>query len=228
LDLIGQITDTDIGSFFQQRDGTFNFFDQSFYGTWVWTPSTSTGVWTVGTFTPGADHIWTDDNSGYPYEGPTLQVIRDDADVWTMVQVTPQAGTEQIYENVAAEERWGYSTLTKTATVHTSNTLALSTATFLGYLFQNSLPRVQQVDLSSNTVLSGTVGGLMTAILGAQFGDVVEFKRTSPNASTSGTYPSVKAQIDQKMVVESRSLKFKSDTGELTASFELDPYPLRP
>jgi len=227
LDLIGQITDTDIGSFFQKPNGTLNFFNQSYYGTWAWTPSTSSGTWTVNTYTPSGDHVWTDDNSGYAYQGTSLQVVRDDADIWTMVQVTPQAGTEQIYENTSGEARWGYSTLTKTATVHTSLTLALSTATFLGYLFQSPLPRVAQVTLTSKTVQGGTVGGQMTAILGAGLGDVVEFKRTSPNASTSGTYPSVKAQIAANMVIESVDFKFSASDGELKAVYQLDPYPVR-
>ena len=182
---------------------------------------------TTNTYTPASDHIWTHDGSGYAYEGPSLQVLRDDADVWTMVQVTPQAGTEQVYENTANEGRWGYSTLTKTATVHTSLTLALSTANFLGFLFQDALPRVQQVTLSSTTVQGGTVGGLMTAIVGSGLGDVVEFKRTSPNASTSGTYPTEKAQIAQQMVIESRALKFDSAKGTLELSCQLDPYILR-
>lgn len=223
LDLIGQITDTDIGSFFQKPGGTLNFFNQLFYGTWAWTPSTSSGTWTPNTYSPGSDHVWTDDDSGYAYEGPSLQVMRDDADVWTMVLVTPQAGVEQIYENSSAEARWGYSTLTKTATVHTSLSLALSTATFLGYLFRSALPRVQGVTLSSNTAN----GGLMTAIIGAALGDVVEFKRTSPNASTSGTYPDEMAQIDQQMVIESIGLKFNSAEGVLTMAAQIDPYPIR-
>ena len=223
LDLIGQITDTDIGSFFQKPGGTLNFFNQLFYGTWAWTPSSSTGTWTPNTYTPTGDLVWTDDGSGYAYEGNTLQVMRDDADIWTMVLVTPQAGIEQIYEDTSAEGRWGYSTLTKTATVHTSLTLALSTATFLGYLFRSALPRVQAIELSSNT---GN-GGAVSAIIGAVLGDVVEFKRTSPNASTSGTYPDQMAQIDQNMVIESLALSFKSDAGELRASYQLDPFPIR-
>ena len=67
----------------------------------------------------------------------------------------------------------------------------------------------------------------MTAVLGAGLGDVVEFKRTSPNASTSGSYPSVKAQIAQQMIVESKKLKFDSAAGTLIASWMIDPYVLR-
>jgi hypothetical protein len=67
----------------------------------------------------------------------------------------------------------------------------------------------------------------MTAILGSTLGDVVEFKRTSPNASTSGTYPTVKAQIAQQMIIESRALKFSSAEGVLSLSAQLDPYVLR-
>src|ERR1035438_3359633 len=68
LDLIGEIQDTDIGNFFQKPDGTFAYFNQEHYGAWVWTASTSTGVWTPGSYTPTGDHVWTDDTtSTYHY-----------------------------------------------------------------------------------------------------------------------------------------------------------------
>ena len=34
LDLIQQVTDTDLGSFYQQPDGTFRFDTQNYFGTW--------------------------------------------------------------------------------------------------------------------------------------------------------------------------------------------------
>jgi len=223
LDLIGQICDTDIGSFVQSPKGTVNFYNQSFYGTWTWTVSTSSGTWSPNSYSPASDHIWTDDGSGYAYDGPTLQVNRDDADTWTLVKITPQAGVDQIYENSSAEARWGLSTLTKTGTIPTALTYALSAANFLGYLFRSPLPRVSNVELWSET----NNGAYNTAIVGAVLGDVVEFKRTSPNASTGGTYPTQMGRIDQNMVIEAKSLEFVADPGTLRASFTLDPYPVR-
>ena len=227
LDLISQICDTDIGSFFQKPNGTFNFYNQNYYGTWSWNSTTSTGTWTPSYTTPTTDHIWTDSYTSvsdtYHYYGPSLQVMRDDVDTWTTVKVAPQSGAEQVYENAANEPRWGYSTLTKSGTLHTALTLALSTATFLGNLFKTPLPRINNVELRSET----SNGANMTALLDTKFGDVVTIKRTSPNASTSGTYPSQMGQINTDMVVESISHDFQAEPGFWHTSFILDPYPIR-
>ena len=171
---------------------------------------TSTGSWSPNSYTPTGDHVWTDDTSStYHYYGPSLQVVRDDVDVWTTVKVSPQSGTEQIYENVANESRWGYSTLTKSSTVHTTLNLALSTANFLGNLFKTPLPRVGNVELRSET----NNGQNMTALLNTEFGDVVTFKRNSPNSSTTGSYPDQQGLISTNMVVESISYDFQADPG---------------
>jgi len=186
LDLILQICDTDIGSFYQEPNGTFSYYNQLYYGTWSWNSTTSTGTWSPTSYSPTGDHVWTDDTSStYHYYGPSLQVTRDDVDTWTTVKVSPQSGTEQIYENTANEPRWGYSTLTKSSTLHTTLSLALSTANFLGNLFKTPLPRVGNVELRSET----SNGANMTALLNTEFGDVVTFKRTSPNAAGAGVIP---------------------------------------
>ena len=217
LDLIGQVCDTDIGVFFQNPNGTFEYYNQSYYGTWVWNDYTQKGTWTLNTFgqTTDANHTWTDNDTGVPYYGFTLQVIRDDADVWTTVKVTPQAGTDQIFENVAAEGRWGYTTLTKSGTLHTSLTNALSTATYLGYLFQAPKPRVGVVELQAES----SNGAYISAILGAKIGDPVNFKRNPSGASTAGS-------INANYVIESVQHSFMADPGQWHASFVLDPYPL--
>ena len=224
LDLILQICDTDIGSFYQEPNGTFSYYNQLYYGTWSWNSSTSTGSWSPNSYTPTGDHVWTDDTSStYHYYGPSLQVVRDDVDVWTTVKVSPQSGTEQIYENTANESRWGYSTLTKSSTVHTTLNLALSTANFLGNLFKTPLPRVGNVELRSET----NNGQNMTALLNTEFGDVVTFKRNSPNSSTTGSYPDQQGLISTNMVVESISHDFQAEPGFWHTSFILDPYPIR-
>ena len=221
LDLIGEITDTDIGNFFQKPDGTFNFFNQNFYGTWSW--SGTSGTWTPNSYTPTGAYVWTDDaTSNYNYEIST-QVVRDDADTWTMVQITPQAGTMQEYENVSAEERYGYAVLTKASTLHPTLNAALSTANFLGYLFRSPLPRVQSVELNST---NGN-GSNNVAICGTKLGDVINFVRTMPNASTSGTYPAQRGGINTNMIVESIQLDYQADPGILKLACELDPYPIR-
>jgi len=224
LDLILQICDTDIGSFYQEPNGTFSYYNQLYYGTWNWALNATSGTWSPNSYTPTGDHVWTDDTSStYHYYGPSLQVVRDDVDVWTTVKVSPQSGTQQIYENTANESRWGYSTLTKSSTVHTTLNLALSTANFLGNLFKTPLPRVGNVELRSET----NNGQNMTALLNTEFGDVVTFKRNSPNSSTTGSYPDQQGLISTNMVVESISHDFQADPGTWHTSFILDPYPIR-
>ena len=224
LDLIGEITDTDIGTFFQKPDGTFNFYNQNFYGSWSWNASTNTGTWTPTSYTPTGAHVWSDDTtSTYNYYGPGTQVVRDDADTWTMVQVTPQAGTVQTYENVSAEARYGYAVLTKSSTLHPTLNAALSTANYLGYLYRSPLPRVQSVELQSQN----QNGGSNLAIVGTKLGDVVNFIRTMPNASTSGTYPAQRGGINTNMVVEALQLDFDAQRGSYNLTATLDPYPVR-
>ena len=214
LDLILQVTDTDIGIFYQEPNGTFSFYDQSYYGNWSW--SGTSGTWTPTYSAPDAAHTWTDDNTGVPYYGPTLQVVRDDADLWTTVKVTPQAGTDQIYENTANEPRWGYTTLTKSGTVHTSLNAALSTANYLGYLFQSPIPRVANVELRAETA-NGTY---IPAMLNAEIGDPVNFQRNPSGASSGG-------DINTNYVIESISHDFQAEPGQWHSSFVLDPYPVR-
>ena len=222
LDIASEITDTDIGVFFQNPNGTFSFFTQNYYGTWSW--SGTSGTWTPSYTSPTGNLVWTDDaSSNYPYDPTSLQVTRDDADLWTTVTVTPQSGITQIYENTSAEAQYGFSTLQKTSTVHPTLNSALSTANFLGYLFRSPLPRVTAVELSAKT----NDGGSVAAMLGTSLGQVVQFKRTPPNASTSGTYPSQVGQINQPMIVESISHDFQADPGTWSTTFSLDPYPIR-
>lgn len=286
LGLIQQITDTDIGAFYQAPDGSFRFLTQTRYGSFAWpaitsasssasvmtfncvnsfsagqtvvvtgmAPAAYNGAWTIAsasgsaftvsstlnpgastvggnagvlslTYTPPAgDHIWADDgSSAYAYVGPSAQILRDDADLWTVVRVTPQAGVDQVFDNTGAQGRWGFSTLRKNGTVHPSLAAALTTAAYLGYLGHSPLPRVGNVELQSET----SHGGNMTAIIGTALFDPVTFKRLAPNASSSGSYPDVQGKISADMIAEAIMLEFAADPGYLHASFILDPYPLR-
>ena len=224
LDLILQVTDTDIGAFFQTNTGVFQFYTQNYYGTWTWNSTTNTGSWALNGTGSTAVSTWTDTNTGVPYYGPTLQTSRDDADLWTTVKVTPQAGAEQIYENTAQESRYGYSTLSRLSTVNASSNSALSTANYLGYLYRSPIPRVQNVELRAETVetnvSSRVVGYYNPTLLGTPFGTVINFQRTPPNAAGAGI-------INYNYVVESISHDFQSDPGQWHASFILDPYPIR-
>ena len=218
LDLIQQVTDTDIGSFFQWPDGSLHFFTQNYYGTWSFTPNTPpaapTYSWTPRTFSSSG--TLSDDNSGYAYDANTLDWVLDDADIWTTVRITPQSGVDQIYENTSAEGRWGFSTLSKSSTVSTSLNDALSSAYFLGYIFRGPLARVNSVQLMSET---GN-GANVSLQLSVHFGDVVTFKRTMPNASGAGV-------VNLQMAIESIEHEFVSDPGYFHTTYTLDPYPVR-
>jgi len=214
LDLIQQVTDTDLGSFYQMPDGTFHFDTQNYFGTWSWNSTTETGTWTPTSSAAG--YTWSDTASGaLHYDGPSAEVIFDDADTWTTVRITPQSGTDQIYENVTAEARWGFSTLSKSSTVSTSLDDALSTANFLGYLYRQPLWRVNNVTLLSET----SNGANLPSMLDAGLGDIISFERTMPNASGANA-------ISARMVIESITHDFVADPGTWHSSFVLDPYPV--
>jgi hypothetical protein len=70
-------------------------------------------------------------------------------------------------------------------------------------------------------------GGSNTALFGTKLGDVVNFIRTMPNASISGTDPAQCGGINTNMVVESIQLDFDSEGGSYSATFTCDPYPVR-
>ena len=215
LDLILQITDTDIGVFFQKPDGTFQFHNQNFYGSWSWNATTSTGSWSPNSYTPTGYHEWDDVGSGVPYYGPSTQVVYDDADLWTLVKITPQSGTSEVYENTSDEARYGLSVLEKSSTVHGTLSLALSTANFLGHVFRGPpVPRVASVELRAE---SGN-GSYIPALFTCKIGDVISFTRTMPaqNTPVSGNY-----------VVESVAHDFRADPGQWHTTFVLDPYPVR-
>ena len=211
LDLIQQVTDTDIGAFFQKPDGTFEFDDQAY----LYTPTNNA--------TPSGADIWSDTAaSGVTtfYEPSTLQVLRDDADVWTTVQITAQNGTVQTYENTTAEPLYGYSTLTKSNVVSVTNEQANQEAIYLGNLYQSPLPRIGNVELRSET----NNGANLTEMFKPYLNDQVLLKRTPNGASTTGTNPGA---INSTMVIESIRHDFQADPGYWHSSFTLDPYPKR-
>jgi len=211
LDLIQQVTDTDIGAFFQKPDGTFEFDTQAY----LYTPSNNA--------TPSGADIWSDTAaSGVTtfYEPSTLQVLRDDADVWTTVKITAQNGTVQTYENTTAEPLYGYSTLTKSNVVSVTNEQANQEAIYLGNLYQSPLPRIGNVELRSET----NNGANLTEMFKPYLNDQVLLKRTPNGASTTGTNPGA---INSTMVIESIRHDFQADPGYWHSSFTLDPYPKR-
>ena len=206
LDLIQQVTDTDIGAFFQNPNGTFEFDDQAYLYS------------AANNVTPTGAYVWTDGggSSGTPYDANSLSILRDDADVWTTVKITAQNGTVQTYENTTNEPLYGYSTLTKSNVVSVTNEQALQSAIYLGNLYQSPLPRVQNVELSSKT----NNGYNLAQMLSHYLNDAVQFVRSQNGASLAG-------QINATMVTESIRHDFKADPGDWASSFTFDPYPKR-
>ena len=205
LDLIQQTVDTDIGAFFQKPDGSFEFDTQAYLYT------------ATNNITPSGAYVWTDVDGGNVtfYEPTSLQILRDDADVWTTVQVTAQNGTTQTYENTGAEPLYAYSTLTK-SNVAVTNEQALQSAVFLGNLYQSSLPRIQNMELSSKM----NNGANLSQMLNKYLNDQVQVVRNQNGASASG-------KINSTMVIESIRHDFKAEPGEWVSSFTFDPYPKR-
>ena len=207
LDLIQQVTDTDVGAFFQKPDGSFEFDDQAYLYT------------ATKNATPSGADIWSDTAGGSVttfYEPSTLQVLRDDADVWTTVKITAQNGTVQTYENTSAEPLYAYSTLTKSNVVSVTNEQAMQEAIFLGNLYQSPLPRVGNVELRSET----NNGANLAEMLNPYLNDQVLFERAPNGASTAGS-------INSTMVIESIRHDFQADPGYWHTSFTLDPFPKR-
>ena len=205
LDLIQQTVDTDIGAFFQKPDGSFEFDTQAYLYT------------ATNNITPSGAYVWADvDGSNVTFYEPTsLQIFRDDADVWTTVQVTAQNGTTQTYENTGAEPLYAYSTLTK-SNVAMTNEQALQSAVFLSNLYQSSLPRIENMELSSKM----NNGANLSQMLNRYLNDQVQVVRNQNGASASG-------KINSTMVIESIRHDFKAEPGEWVSSFTFDPYPKR-
>ena len=212
LDLIGQVTDTDVGAFFQNPNGVFEFDDQAY----LYTASHNA--------TPGGADVWSDTNASGAttfYEASTFQVLRDDADVWTTVSITAQNGTIQTYENTAAEPLYGYSTLTKSSAISVTNEQANQEAIYLGNLYQSPLPRIGNVELSSKMSNGANLFEMFIHYLN----DQILIQRTPNGASTPpATNP---GSINSTMVIESISHDFQADPGDWQTSFALDPYPKR-
>jgi hypothetical protein len=205
LDLIQQVTDTDIGVFFQTPSGVFEFDSQAYLY------SASNNV------APSGAYVWADsDGSNVTfYEAASLSILRDDADVWTTVKITAQNGTEQVYENTANEPLYGYSTLTKSS-IAATNEQAMQSAIYLSNLYQSPLPRVQNVELNSKT----NNGFNLAQMLSHYINDGVQFVRNQNGSSDSG-------KINSTMVTEGIRHDFKADPGDWASSFTFDPYPKR-
>ena len=199
MDVITTVCDTEIGDFFQDNLGMFNFHTRAY----PYAASRATATYSF------ADQL----SSSYWYNPDNLQLTWDDADIWTTVKVSVQNGATQTYENTAAEETQGYSTLTKSTNATTLDQ-ALSTAQYLGYLYQNGLPRVVSMELKART----DGGSQLPAMLAAYLNNRVNFSRTMPNA-----YPSVGGD----MIIEAITDEFDAEAGDWTTTFTLDPYPLR-
>jgi len=205
LSLIQQVTDTDIGAFFQTPAGVFEFDTQSYlYTATQNAPATGTAVWTDATATGTSTY----------YDAISSQIIRDDADVWPVVRVTPQNGVDQIATTSSSIASYGYGTLTKSGTVHVTNDAALQTAYYLASIYQSPLPRVQSVQLQSET----NNGYLMPEMLNRYVNDQILFIRNQNGASTAG-------QISLRMGVENIQHEFKADPGYWHSTYMLDPYP---
>ena len=202
LSVIQTINDTEIGIFYQDGSGNFNFDTRQYLYRDAGNTAPTGGFKFVDDSTSGASN----------YDAGTLQITRDDADVWTTVIVTPQNGTPQTYENVAGEDSYGYSTLTK-STTDVSVQDALQEANYLGGIYQSPLPRVGMVELRSET----NNGGNLATMLSSDLQKRVTFHRQGPGAVAFAT----------DMVIEQINHSFTADPGSWHTDYVLDPYSIR-
>ena len=79
---------------------------------------------------------------------------------------------------------------------------------------------MNSVTLTSEVTVGGVEGYNLPVMLGANFADVIAFRRTPPNAGTS-------PYINLQMAVESITHDFSADPGYWHTTLTLDPYPVR-
>ena len=224
LDLINQVTSTDYGVFIQLQNGTFSFYTQGWFGNWVYTENPATQTPSAYSWTPYSSS-WasaptlSDDGTGIAYVTSAIDIISDGSDQYTIVDVDPQAGQRQVIELSSANTAlYGSTTLQVSSNLPTSLSQARSLGWYLGYIFRPSLLR--RVD-SVTTGTEQNNGGNNATLASLFIWSVVFFKRTPPNASTSGTD---KGQINYAMAVESLKIDFNSAEGYVHWTFGLSPY----
>ena len=200
--MIQTINDTEIGIFYQDGSGNFNFDTRQYLYRSAGNTAPTGGFKFVDDATSGASN----------YDAGTLQVTRDDADVWMTVIVTPQNGLPQTYQNVAGTDSYGFSTLTK-STTDVSVEDALQEANYLGGIYQSPLPRVGMVQLRSET----NNGGNLPTMLSSELQKRVTFHRQGPGAVALST----------DMVIEQVNHNFTADPGSWHTDYVLDPYSIR-
>ena len=202
LGVIQTISDTEVGIFYQDNSGAFHFSTRQL-------PYTA-----AGNAAPSGGYVFTDDatSGSSNYDAGSLNLTRDDADVWTTVVITPQTGMDQIYENTAGENIYGYSTLTKSTTA-TEVDDALQEANYLGAVYQSPLPRVPNMQLRGET----NAGSNLPVMLASDIQKRITFHRKGPGAT----------QLVSDMLIESVNHTFTAEPGSWHTDYALDPYPIR-
>jgi hypothetical protein len=208
LNLILNICETEVGIFFQADDGTLNMQGRDY----VYQPVASGGTLDSTFILTNYD---TSASNQTFYTAPDLQYVRDDADIWTTVKVTPATGdVKQWTASSTNRQLYGESTLTK-STLNDSADATQQTANYLGLIYQSPLPRVSQAILEGET----QNGAQFPFMLGANIQDRVTFVLREPCALSSSY---------STMIIESLNHEFSADPGLWHTSFTLDPYAVQP
>ena len=155
LDLITTVSDTEIGAFFQNGDGTWAFHTRAY-----------PYVVNNNVVALLADNDATYNN----IDVNSLSITYDDVDVWSRVIVTRSGGIEQIYES--SSQNLYFSTTLDKSTIQTTDVDALNMAHWLGYLYQSPLTRVGNVQLRSET----RNGLSVSAMLSLNYQSIVQFQ----------------------------------------------------
>lgn len=214
-DLILGISDTECGNFHQSPAGMFMFRSRDY-------------PYTVANATTAQAILSDDPTSGRTnYDPMSFDFSRDDVDTWTVVVVTPQNGTDQVY-NTGLGYLYGDSTLTKSNTQNNDLVSAKQTANYLGYIFQAPLPRVTAVDIHSENYKGGGTAAAIYQSLNRGIEDRVTLYYSPTGVASPAWAPAANpTQNHSDLLIEAINHSFVADPGRWTTTFTLDPYPLR-
>lgn len=214
-DLVLGICDTECGNFHQSPAGMFMLRTRDY-------------PYTVANATTPQAILSDDPISGRTnYDASSFDFSRDDVDTWTTVIVTPQNGTNQVY-NTGLGYLYGDSTLTKSGTQNNDTISAAQTANYLGYIFQSPLPRVTDVDIHSENYKSGGTTAAIYQSLNRGIEDRVTLYYSPTGVASPVWAPAGNPTTNHSdFLIEAIHHSFVADPGRWTTTFVLDPYPLR-
>ena len=203
-EIILTTTDTEIGAFYIQPDGTLTFRDK-FY----WTENYLGGsLATISNLTTAAE-------STYTRYTNDVELLQDDLDLWTAAQITTTTGG-QVNPSVTdlsgltsaqAQARFGLRTIIR-STYATTRLVANKIGQTL--LWRHQVPKIR---VSKVTLTAESGDPTTTSMMSLAYCDSVTYERTDDSD------PFV-----ARMSVEAIAHEFKADPGEWHTTYTLSPF----